>query len=531
VRDSFYGFRANLERVRRGATLIFAFLVVPAPVFAQTFWSAALVARHDIDLRGNGVYTDSYDSSNPAKSLAGNYSLATYSGDKGDIATGGGVTNSISIGNAHIYGKVHTGPDCGVSIGPYGAVGTHAWQASHTGAEPGYVLQDANFTFPDTTFPNTSSYLGLPPGSPCAFVTSSLAYTTNGVSNSSTYPNPPPAWGAVVTNNNPATVSTYPNPVPPGLTTNTIPVTSSNLPNPVVAGTVTNISTFIVTTSSFPAPGSYTGTIITNNMGAGHPKTYTYNFITGITFSYNTYTYTYPVYTYSYSTFSTNTIYITNTYDYILSANNSYVAASLSGKKVLINGPNIVLALQNGMDGTESLTWASGANVLVYSGGTSITVSGNGYINPIGAGASLIIYAAPTVTLFTLHGNGQFTGVIVAPNADVVLQSGGTSNEDYVGSLMVNSVSANGHFSFHFDESLPGLLMRPVAAMLNSPVITGGNQFQFAVAGVPGFNYRVEASTNLLDWTPLLTNTSPFIFVDSDAPNFARRYYRSVYIP
>lgn len=334
-----------------------------------------------------------------------------------------------------------------------------------------------------------------------------------------------------MTNSTMATVSTYPDPVPLGLVTNTVSVTSSNLPNPVVAGTVTNFSTSSTTTSTYPSPGSYVGGVITNwNGNLNHLYTYTYNLITRKTYTCNTFTYTYPVYTYNYSILTTNTFYSTNTYDHVLTANNRYFASSLSGKKVLVNGPNITLALSDGMDGTENLTWNIGATLVVYSGGTSITVSGNNYINPNGGPSSLIIYAAPTVTSFTLNGNGQFTGVLVAPNADLTLNGGGSSNEDFSGSIMVNSVVMNGHFSIHVDESL-GLFPQSVAATLSSLLIVGGNQFQFTVAGVPGFNYAVEASTNVLDWVRLTTNASPFIFVDSDTGNFPRRYYRSVYVP
>jgi hypothetical protein len=422
-------------------------------------FACALVAKNSIDLKGNGVYTDSFNSQDPSKSTGGKYNSSQYSGDRGDIACNGGINDSVGVQNANIYGKVHTGPGCAVSIGAQGGVGPHGSQTSSiaTATANGYVLQDANFTFPDTTYPNTSSYLSLPPGG--TVVSTSYTYNTNAVNGSSTYPNPPPPWGGVVTNNNPSTVSTYPNPVPPGLTTNTAPVTSSSLPSPIVAGTVTNaVTTPTGPTLSYPAAGTYVGGVTTNIVSNGPPSGrgtwYTYNLITGHTYTYNAITYTYPVYTYNYNTFITNSILVTNVYDAILTANNSYVASSLSGKKVLVNGANITLALANGMDGTENLTWAAGANLLVYSGGTSITVSGNGYINPNGAAASLIIYAAPTVTSFTLNGNGQFTGVLVAPSADVSMHGGGSSNEDFCGSLMCNSVGLNGHFSFHYDESL-----------------------------------------------------------------------------
>ncbi len=90
----------------------------------------------------------------------------------------------------------------------------------------------------------------------------------------------------------------------------------------------------------------------------------------------------------------------------------------------------------------------------IYAGGTSASISGNQYINPSGFAGSLIVYCAPTVTSFTLNGNGQFTGVLVAPNADLAMHGGGNSDQDFCGSLMVNSVGLNGHFKFHWDEAL-----------------------------------------------------------------------------
>jgi hypothetical protein len=69
------------------------------------------------------------------------------------------------------------------------------------------------------------------------------------------------------------------------------------------------------------------------------------------------------------------------------------------------------------------------------------------------------------------------------------------------------------------------------AAVLAVPPSSFTDSFQFTITGVPGLNYAIEASTNLVDWTPLATNSSPCTFVDDDATNFPARYYRSVYLP
>src|SRR5882672_783086 len=54
----------------------------------------------------------------------------------------------------------------------------------------------------------------------------------------------------------------------------------------------------------------------------------------------------------------------------------------------------------------------------------------------------------------SLSGNGQFTGAIYAPNADLSLGGGGNEVWDFVGSSVTRSVTLNGHYNFHYDEQL-----------------------------------------------------------------------------
>lgn len=69
------------------------------------------------------------------------------------------------------------------------------------------------------------------------------------------------------------------------------------------------------------------------------------------------------------------------------------------------------------------------------------------------------------------------------------------------------------------------------APTLSGASLAPNGQFQFGVAGVPGFNYAVWASTNLSVWTPLQTNPSPFIFTDTNAEALPARFYRAQYAP
>jgi hypothetical protein len=63
------------------------------------------------------------------------------------------------------------------------------------------------------------------------------------------------------------------------------------------------------------------------------------------------------------------------------------------------------------------------------------------------------------------------------------------------------------------------------------PATHASGQYALAVAGVMGYKYVIQASTNLVNWVPMQTNTAPFTFVDANAGKFRQRYYRSVYAP
>jgi len=330
-------------------------------------FTKALVAKNTINLNGNNITSDSFDSSNPAYSTGGQYD-STKRRANGDIATNDGIANAISVGNANIYGHVATGPSGTVTIGPDGVIGDLAWHASNTGIEPGgsppWVTHDSNFCFPDTA---------LPPTSGCV----------------------PPAAGSIVTS---ALTST--------------------------------------TTSRLPATGSYVGGITTNTAVTGHGSNQT-----------TSYNYTYNV--------TTNT---TNAYTALLNGSTSYLMNSLAGS-ILVNGPGVRIIAPNGfsMSGSDTFTIAPGASVTVYAGGTSCSIGGNGVINQPGYAASFILYCAPSVTSFSFSGNGGFTGILIAPNVNISMNGGGNNITDFIGSLVVNSVTMNGHFNFHYDESLGSL--------------------------------------------------------------------------
>jgi len=208
-----------------------------------------------------------------------------------------------------------------------------------------------------------------------------------------------------------------------------------------------------------PAEGTYVpGTLVSRpNNKWDYDKiigyTYVYNRITGYQYSY--YTYSYPTYTYNFANYATNSVTVTNHYDHVLYSGTYLYTGSSLGSVIVLGTAS--LALPNGlsMSGGDSLAIANnGATLNVYCGGTSASISGNGVINQAGNAVNVIFYCMPTVTSVSFSGNGQFTGILVAPNANVTMNGGGSSNEDFSGALIAGSIHMNGHFKFHYDESL-----------------------------------------------------------------------------
>jgi hypothetical protein len=116
-------------------------------------FSKGLVAKDSIDMNGNNVSTDSFDSMDALYSTNGLY-ISTRTKDGGDVAVNASLTNSLNIGNANIRGRVAVGPGGTIAVGSQGAVGSAAWiGAGNNGIEPGWSGNDMNVSFDDVVVP------------------------------------------------------------------------------------------------------------------------------------------------------------------------------------------------------------------------------------------------------------------------------------------------------------------------------------------------------------------------------------------
>ena len=70
-------------------------------------------------------------------------------------------------------------------------------------------------------------------------------------------------------------------------------------------------------------------------------------------------------------------------------------------------------------------------------------------------------------------------------------------------------------------------VLRPTAPQLTSPQISAGN-FSLVISGNAGPDYTVLTSTNLFNWTPLLTTNPaalPFTLYWSVSSNLPSQFY------
>jgi hypothetical protein len=71
----------------------------------------------------------------------------------------------------------------------------------------------------------------------------------------------------------------------------------------------------------------------------------------------------------------------------------------------------------------------------------------------------------------------------------------------------------------------------PPAAPTQTAFTHANGTVSFVVSGTPGAQYVVQATSDLVHWTALETNTAPFTFVDANAASFSQRFFRSYSLP
>ena len=145
-----------------GSTLTLGRSVVIQTIKDPLF-NVAMAAAGGIDLKGNNIAADSFDSGDTNYSNGGLYPTGDVSKTKagGDICTDSTLADSLSVANANIKGSVKTGPGVNtITIGANGTVGDRAWvEGGNLGIQPGHSATDFNVVFQDVTLPTDAVWL------------------------------------------------------------------------------------------------------------------------------------------------------------------------------------------------------------------------------------------------------------------------------------------------------------------------------------------------------------------------------------
>ena len=152
-----------------------------------------------------------------------------------------------------------------------------------------------------------------------------------------------------------------------------------------------------------------------------------------------------------------NTTNISGTPTYVFRTSGNYRV--LSDRPVVVNS-NVVVNLNVTAPtfGPSSILihggiTDSGTARFFINGPTAITITGNTAVDASNRPENLWFLGLPSLTGITYSGTSMFIGVIYAPQAAFTLNGGGNAS-GVQGSAVVGSISMNGHYNFHYDESL-----------------------------------------------------------------------------
>ena len=463
--------------------------------------AAAIAAVSSINLQGNNITFDSFNSQDPLHSdwqtnytyRGSNYGYYPFSDPVGKrgantvVATDGSITNA---GDAAIYGYLDTAPGGTISIKASGSVGDTNWIGPNPasplnhGIQWGHVAGDMNASFPDVS---------LPP-----YVWASVPTTSSNI-NGVTYT-------YVIGQSGTYKIA--------GTLTASVYVAASNVVLYLPGGI--NLSSFAALTVGANADLTlYSGGLIS---------------------------------------FSGSAVFS--------NATQSAMASSIYGLPSGIDtaGDNVGGCTSISLGGANNLVTTS-----VYAPQASLSLSGGGAsaYHVIGA---FCVHDIVVNGHFNFHYDealsphipprlfGQPTNCIVAAGSNATFavsvlgsslnyqwffdQTNSISNTDRVLLLLTNVqpsdagnyivVVTNLYGSVTSAPANLAVYTNPTPIMTN--VSSGSGNFCFGVSGISGLSYSVQASTNLIDWTPLQTNVSPFLFTDTNTAVFPQRFFRSVFI-
>ena len=149
--------------------------------------------------------------------------------------------------------------------------------------------------------------------------------------------------------------------------------------------------------------------------------------------------------------------YLLNSSDYTVNAN-----VSLASSKIILVQGNVKLHLIGNLSlaGNAQIIIATNSSLKVYASG-NLDFSGGGVANSSGYATNLTVYGQTNCTSIKIAGGTEFAGVIYAPQAAYSQVGGGSTDLNFCGSVVANTVTLSGRSQIHYDESLIGTPVGP----------------------------------------------------------------------
>jgi hypothetical protein len=138
---------------------------------------------------------------------------------------------------------------------------------------------------------------------------------------------------------------------------------------------------------------------------------------------------------------------------------NNYFLVSDSDTIVVEAGVTVTVQVTNVSSFSPSSITLNGGTtnsgtMVMYDDAGSATLGGNSTGGAIGnRPENFVFLGLPGFTDITFGGTSTFVGAIYAPEVSLKLNGGGNAN-NIEGAVIVNNVTLNGHFDFHYDVSL-----------------------------------------------------------------------------
>ena len=144
------------------------------------------------------------------------------------------------------------------------------------------------------------------------------------------------------------------------------------------------------------------------------------------------------------------------------------------------------------------------------------------------AGADLGRMGAPAVNVAGSLLVSLANGFVPTNGASFVLAQGASVTGQFTG-LRLSALPGGNGWSLDYGPTAISLKVVSATPHLDEVTPLSDGRFQLRLVGAAGAGYDIQASTNLVDWMTVQTN-SPFagtlIFTDDDATNFTQHFYR-----